>query len=419
MKFLLLIIKNVRRNMLRTSLTALGTMVLVFVVTLVWSVLDFLDQATSAKSQNLKAIVTERWQIPSRMPFSYAVTLTEGAPRNAGDLKIAPPDSMTWQFYGGSLESDPSKRTVDNSVFAIAMDPAKLTTMMDDLDSLPPGKLAEFQKVVDKLKATKNGLIAGKGRLKALNKKVGDRLKIFSLNFREIDLEFEIVGLFPDGRYDMSAAMHRDYLNDALDKYPTTHNGRKHPMSERSMNLVWLRVPNTPAFTQLAGQIESSPFYANPAVKCETAASGIATFLEAYRDLIWGMRWLLAPAILTVLSLVISNAISLSVRERRLELAVLKVLGFRPLHILLLVLGEALLIGGAAGLLSSGLTVAIINYGLGGLKFPIAFFATFMIPEKAVLWGFVVGCVTAFIGSIGPAWSACQVKVSEVFAKVA
>ena len=65
-------------------------------------------------------------------------------------------------------------------------------------------------------------------------------------------------------------------------------------------------------------------------MKCETASSGIATFLEAYRDLIWGMRWLLAPAILVTLSLVISNAISISVRERRMELAVLKVLGFRP-----------------------------------------------------------------------------------------
>ena len=61
------------------------------------------------------------------------------------------------------------------------------------------------------------------------------------------------------------------------------------------------------------------------------------------------MRWLLVPGGLASLSLLIANSISISVRERRAELAVLKVLGFRPCQILLLVLGEALLVGSIAG----------------------------------------------------------------------
>ena len=89
----------------------------------------------------------------------------------------------------------------------------------------------------------------------------------------------------------------------------------------------------------------SSPEFTDPAVKCETASSGIASFLDAYRDLLWGMRWLLVPAILVTMALVIANAISISVRERRTEMAVLKVLGFGPTQIMMLVLGEALLIG--------------------------------------------------------------------------
>ena len=417
MKFLMLILKNIRRNLLRSSLTAAGTMVLVFVVTLVWSVLDFLDQATSEKAANLKTIVTERWQIPSRMPFSYSQTLSEGAPRDPDDIRVAPADSMTWQFYGGTL--DPKNRTPENNLFAIAMDPDKLMTMMDDLDSLPPDKGATFKEVVDKLKANKQGLILGKERLKTINKRVGDRIKITSINYREIDLEFEIVGLFPDGRYDLSAAFNRDYLNDAMDQYPRTHGNKPHPMMAGSLNLVWLRVPDQQAFQQVREQIEDSPFYSNPAVKCETAASGVSTFMEAYRDLIWGMRFLLAPSIIVVLSLVIANAISISVRERRTELAVLKVLGFRPLQILMLVLGEALLLGGGAGLLSASLTYYVINQVFGGLTFPIAFFSTFMIPMEAVWWGLGVGTLASFAGSIGPALSARNVKVSEVFSKVA
>ena len=53
------------------------------------------------------------------------------------------------------------------------------------------------------------------------------------------------------------------------------------------------------------------------------------------------------------LSLVIANAISISVRERRMELAVMKVLGFRPLQILVLVLGESLLLGVTAGFVAA------------------------------------------------------------------
>ena len=102
MKFLMLIFKNLRRNLLRSMLTSAGVMVLVFVITLIWSILGFLDIATSEKTSNFKGIVTEKWSIPSQMPFSYASTLENGAAREDTDIK--PIDSMTWQFFIGSTE---------------------------------------------------------------------------------------------------------------------------------------------------------------------------------------------------------------------------------------------------------------------------------------------------------------------------
>ena len=39
-------------------------------------------------------------------------------------------------------------------------------------------------------------------------------------------------------------------------------------------------------YQKVAGQIESSTKFKNPAVKSETASSGVASFLDAYRDLI-------------------------------------------------------------------------------------------------------------------------------------
>ena len=182
--------------------------------------------------------------------------------------------------------------------------------------------------------------------------------------------------------------------------------------------MIWLKVLDTATFTRLANQIEGSPQLRMPYVKCETASSSMAGWLEGFRDMLWGLRWILAPGCLVSLSLVIANAISISVRERRSELAVLKVLGFRTWQILALVLGESLLLGVGAGAASALLTYGSINWGLGGIPFPIGFFPRFFVPTAALWWGPAIGAGTALLGSLWPAWSARNVKVADVFAKV-
>src|SRR5205085_10948605 len=110
----------------------------------------------------------------------------------------------------------------------------------------------------------------------------------------------------------------------------------------RSLNLVVLEVPNLEAYTRVTQQIDSSGLFENPAVKCETLAAYAVTQLDSFRDILWGMRWLLSPAILVTLVLIMANGLSLSVRERRKEIAVLKVLGFRPVQVMGIVLGEVM-----------------------------------------------------------------------------
>lgn len=414
MKFFVLVLQNLFRNKLRTALTGLGTMMLVLVVTLVWSVLAYLDVTTQEKTSNFKAIVSERWQLSSQMPYAYAASLHQGAAREPGDVR--PDDWMSWSFFAGTL--DPQSRSSTQKLFAFALEPEKLLTMMEDLDSLPPGQRAEFEPMVKKLLENRQGIIVGQSRLQKINKRVGERIKLFGLSHRDIDLEFEIVGTFPPGRYDESCAIDIAYLNAALEVYPQTHNGQKHPQADKSLNFVWLKVPDREAFARVTEQILNSPTYSDPAVKVETAASGVASFLEAYRDMLWGMRYLLTPAVLLTLSLVIANAISISVRERQTEFAVMKVLGFRPGHILFLVLTEAMLVGAISGLLSAGATYYVVNNVFEGLKFPISMFGAFFIPDVALLWGVAVGGATALAGSIIPAWSARSIRVSEAFARL-
>lgn len=413
MKFWTLIFKNLRRNLVRSLLTSAGVMVLVFVITLIWSILGFLDMATSEKTANFKGIVTEKWSIPSQLPFSYASTLENGAAREEADVK--PMDSMTWQFFIGSI--DKTNIGFNTFVFAFCMEPKKLLTMMDELDSLQPAPKAALDTVIQAMEKNRQGIIVGQKRLAALDKKVGDRIKVFGINYRDIELECEILGTFPPGRYDNNTCINRDYLNASLDAYKAS-KGKPHPLAEKTLNLVWVKVPTKDSFTKMSSQIDNSPMFTAPPVKIETASSGVSNFLAAYKDLLMILRYLLAPAIIITLTVVISNAISISVRERRKEMAVLKVLGFQPNQIIFLVLGEAILLGVVAGAISSIGTYFFVNRVLGGIPFQIAFFSSFPVLDGALWWGAAIGFVTSFAGSILPALSTRSIKVVDVFSKV-
>ncbi len=419
-RLFLLLVKNLKRNKLRTIITCVATMVLVFMVTLIWTVIYSLDQNTREKAKDLKLIVTERWQLPSQMPMTHADYLNPNSAKFILDKNdVGPNDFMTWSFYGGTL--DPTKMTRENLVFLFAMNPRHMRPMMEDLENYD-------EKMIQKLVDMRNGCLMGRERLAMINKRVGERFKITGINYKGIDLEFEIIGELPDGRYSQSGIMNLEYFTQALEDYYQKKKVR-HPLDQRRLNLVWLRVKDKETFSRVADTIENGAFdpqtgsrrdvFADRPVKCETASSLIGNFLEVFKDLLDGMKYLLVPAILVTMTLVVSNAISISVRERRTEMAVLKVLGFRPRQVLALVLGEALLVGGLSGLLAAALTYGVVNFGMGGLPFQLGFFPRFLIPEYAFFWGPAMGCGTALLGSLVPAWSARSVRVSDVFAKVA
>jgi hypothetical protein len=258
MKFFLLILKNLRRNKLRTVITCLAVMVLVLVVTMIWTVLYFLDNLTKEKGGNLKAIVTDRYDMQGQLPLSYAGPLSQGAARKPGDK--VPVDSMSWQVYLGTLDLE--KRTRENLVVLIAMDARQLPTkvgklvthkgMIDDLNPVD-------KKLVDRLAETANGCLLGRKRLKTLNKRVGERFKVSGSQPAGVNLEFEIVGVLPLGRWDENGFMNARYLNAAIDTFCRDHPASKpvrayataryeHGVDVAVNGLLWFADGRTAAF---------------------------------------------------------------------------------------------------------------------------------------------------------------------------
>jgi putative ABC transport system permease protein len=417
-RLFLLGVKNLRRHLLRTALTGTAIGVLAFMITMIWTIIYFIDRATTERSKDLKVIVTYKWSVPSQIPPSHAEYLNPANKENMLPGLIdpdtrkplyGPNDFMLWSFYGGT--TDPGRITPDTIVFFFVTDPDSIIPMMDELNDLDP-------KLIDKLKANPKGVLLGIDKLKAVNKQVGERFSLTSINYKGIDLEFEIVGMLPDGRYNASAIMQMRYFNDAFDKYKRDHKGEAHPLAHKRLNLIWIRVGDRDMFDKVGSAIEDAKVFNEYPVKVETASALIGSFLEAYKDLLLAMKFLLVPGMMVVMALVMANAISITVRERRTEMAVMKVLGYSPNQIMVLILGEAMLVGAFAGLLAAAFTFALFNFTWGGIPFRIGFFPVFRIPEAALLWGLAIGAMTALAGSIVPAWTARSVKVSEVFSKV-
>lgn len=424
-----LVFRGLRRSLLRTALTYAALFVLTGMLTAIYSVVDFLGKIIQEKEENVQVILTERFSIPSVMPPGYAERL-----RTIIQTKL-PPESrpndldanlMTWSFVGGTL--DPNSRTLENSLVLLAQKPDTILTMMDihglSRDDLSAEEYADLGRAVEKLKEDKRNIIVGQDRLNVIGKKVGDDIKMYSLNYTNLEFEFKIVGRYPAGnRQGMAATMRTDYLFSKLDEY-RAKKGADHPKSRTCINLVWVRLPNRQAYEQLAGIVNEPGAFSAPAVKLETASAGISSFLDAYKDIFWGMKFVLMPTIMAIMCLVVGITITIGVRERWTEMAVLKVLGFQPWQVMAMITGEAILIGVFGGLLSTWalyfsphlLTWLKTTFGV---QFQIAFFNNFAPPATVVLYGPVLGVLVGLIGSAVPSWSVRRVKVSEVFAKVA
>jgi len=415
-KLVVIMFRGLRRAPLRTSLMYLALFVLTLMLTGIYSVLSFIGRATTEKEANFKAIATHKTIIPSQMPRAHYEEFKNQLKKLPDNMKPVngEADLMAWSFFLGT--TDPITKRPDNNLFMFCIEPRKILTMMDGLDDLAGKELEDLSKAIDVMERNPQCVVMSKVQMKKLNMRVGQNIKVTGLNYADLVFDLKIIGQLPDGKYDGVGFMNSAYLFSQLDSYKLGKGkGEPHPMDAKCINLIWVRLPNKEGFEQLGAMVNDGANFNAPQIKLETASGGIGTFMEAYKSIFFGLKFLLAPAMVAIMCLVIANAISISVRERRTEMAVLKVLGFQPRHILRLVLGEAILIGLLAGGMSSFLAWALI----GNLKLQIGFFGAFFVPIEVLLYGPLLGMAVSVAGSYGPATSAKNVKVAEVFAKVA
>ncbi len=367
--------KNALRNKRRAALSVLSVAVSLFLfVTLLVTMREFMLPPED---------VGASLRIAVRNKISLAVPLPQ---RQLQKLeKIKGIDAVTpFSYFGGKYQDK------DFTTFAqFAVDPARFTNVFIDVKA-PLNQLAAWIK-------DRTSCIVGKDTMERYKLKIGDRMKLTG-TFYPCDLDMKIVGVFSGALDDRSVFFHHKFLDESL-------NGNN------NVGAWWVRAHSADDAPQVIDQINKA--FANSAaeVRAETERAFQMSFVS-----MWGNIKILIGSIATVvvftLLLVAVSTMSMAIRERFRELAVLKALGFRRREIFSFILAESFglaMVGALAG--AGGAWMFFHNVDIS--KVSNGIFVYFEVTPKIMGTAFLVASILGVVAAIAPAISVARTSVVD------
>ena len=380
MKYLALILSNLKRHKLRTVLTMLS----ILVAFLLFAYLAAIRTAFTAGIDVAdldRLIVRHKVSLVQLLPAAYEARIEqiEGV-----DEALA----QTW--FGGYYQEQRNQF-------------AQMPVKPDEFVEMYPEYVLSDEARDTWLK-TRTGAIAGRQIVERYGWEVGDKVPITATIWTKADgstlWEFDLVGIYDAGEKGTDTTQfffHLDYFEESK---PDWGKGL----------VVWytVRIDDTDRTAEISAAIDEEFANSQAETKAEPEGAFLQGFANQIGDIGFIMTSIVAMVFFTIL-LVAGNTMAYAVRERTNELAVLKALGFTDLGVLGLVLGESLLltaIGGGLGLLLGWLMVK------GGDP-TNGFLPIFFIPNKDMVIGIVLLGVTAFVAGILPALQAQRLRIAD------
>jgi putative ABC transport system permease protein len=387
-KLLLIAARNILRNKLRTFLTVLGAAVAIVAFVMLRTVLsawavaaDYAAKDRIATRHKVSFVIT--------MPKTYVDTI-----RQVPGVKAA--TAMNW--FGGKNPKKP-----EEFFASIAVDPPSALEVMDEV-ILPPEQKQRWLE-------DKKGAVLGDVLARQLGLKVGDRFTLQGSIYPG-DWEFNIDGIYTATRKSVDRStflFHWSYLNDSL------------PESRRDqIGWVTSRIDDPSKGPAVAAAIDK--IFDDKDVQTATMSERAMnlSFMAMIGSLLQALDYI-SIIILVIMMMILGNTIAMAVRERTREYGVLRALGFSPGAVGFFVVAEALTIGLCAGALGVGLSVPIVELGMGRFleENMGAWFPYFRIAPQTYVAAMVLALALALVASILPARRASRLVVTDALRRVA
>ena len=378
MHALKLIFKNAFRHKLRTVLTVTGLLIAVLAYGLLQTVIDAWYAGADAASRT-RLVTRSSISLVFPLPVSYEA-------RIRGVEGVTAVARSNW--FGG-IYKEPKNFFPQ---FAIS---ANYFDLYPEF-VLPEGERQAWNR-------DRRGALIGRQLADQYGFKVGDVIPIRGTIFPG-NWEFVVRGIF-DGidstKITRQMFFHWEYLNETMRKVAARRADQ--------VGIYIVGIDKAEAAASIARAVDSTFRNSLAETLTETEQAFQLSFVAMSNEIIAAIR-IVSYVVILIIMAVMANTMAMSARERTAEYATLKVLGFGPGFVALLIFGESAAIcalGGGLGIALTPGAAAMFKQAAGGL-FPI-----FKVSDSTLLMQLACAAVVGIAAAVVPAWRASRVRIVE------
>ncbi|MBP0589663.1 ABC transporter permease [Paraburkholderia sp. LEh10] len=378
MYLLKLITRNALRHRLRTLLTVLGLTIAVLAYGLLHTVVDAW-YAGAAAASNARLVTRNAISLVFPLPLSY-----ENRIRGVEGVTMVARSN----WFGGIY------REPKNFFAQFAVSDNYLDLYPEFI--LPAQQRSDYER-------DRKGCLIGRQLASQFGFKIGDVIPIKGTIYPGT-WEFVVRGIL-DGRDESTITrqliFHWDYLNETVRKTP----GRR----ADQVGVYVLGIANPDDAAAISRNVDNVFKNSLAETLTETEQAFQLGFVAMSNQIIAAIR-LVSYVVIVIIMAVMANAMAMSARERTVEYATLKALGFGPGFLALLMFGESVTIcavGGGLGILLTPPAASFFKQATGGV-FPV-----FVVSHRTMLLQAACALAVGLAAAIIPAMQAARVRIVE------
>ena len=297
------ILRNALRNKRRLGLTISSVALSLFLFTTLQTALHELTQPPTSATAALRIVVRNKVSLGNVLPAKYQPRLE----RMPGVRQVM---KLTW--FGGVYKDKA------NFFPQFAVDAAQLFPVFSEAE-IDPGQIQNFLK-------EKNACVVGIKTMERFGWKVGDRITLQGTIW-PCDPELIIRGVYRKGIDMTNLFFHHDYFDELMG-------------NQGLVGTYWIRTDNATVIPGLIERIDQTFANSDAETKTETERAFQLGFISMFGNVKVLLGSICTVIVFTML-LVTASTMSLAIRARSRDLAILKAIGFDGWQIFGLILAES------------------------------------------------------------------------------
>ncbi|MFO1459630.1 MAG: FtsX-like permease family protein [Verrucomicrobiota bacterium] len=366
---------NAVRNQRRATLTVLSVASSCALLVTLLTLQRELTVPPESEGASLRIIARNKVSLAQPLPAKQ-LAIVEKIP---GVVAVSP-----FTFFGGNYKGE----TV-TSFAQFAVDPARFRGLLVE-GRISDGSYDEFIR-------DRNSCFVGADTMKRYNLKIGDRMK-FTGTFYPVDLDLRIAAVFQGTVDDRGVFFHHKLL-DELTGDPGT------------VGTWYLRVASADVSNDVIARVNKAFENSSAEVRAETERA----FQMGFISMLGNVKVLtlsISAVVVFTLMLVTVSTMSMAIRERFRELAILKALGYRRRDLFSFILAESFGLAALGALVGIGGAWALWTF-VDLQRLTNGFLVYFEVTLRTMAWGAAVAATLGILAAIGPSVAVARMSVVE------